>query len=63
MDRAVFIKRLETYQCSSAPIDVITKAIDRLKEEFYGSNYNERDKQILNHMIISSADLKASELY
>lgn len=63
MDREIFMKKLETYQSSSAPISVITKAIDRLKAEFYTTNYSERNKQILNDMIISSADLKSSELY
>ena len=63
MHREVFITKLQTFQTSSAPIDVISKAIDRLKAEFYGSNIEERNKQILFDIYASSSDLKTSELY
>ncbi|MEA3497979.1 MAG: hypothetical protein U9R16_02855 [Campylobacterota bacterium] len=62
MDREIFIKKLETFQRSAAPIDVKTKAINRLKNEFLNSKQNEKFDQIRYDILISSSELKASEL-
>ncbi len=62
MNKEIFILKLQTYQTSSAPVDVKEKAIQKLKYEFYGSNNQERNKQILNEIYASAADLKYSEL-
>lgn len=63
MTREVFIKKLETYQTSQAPVDVKAKAIARLKEQFIGFDKDYKHKQILSDIMISSSELKSSELY
>lgn len=63
MTREIFIKKLETYQTSEAPIDVKQKAIARLKEEFLGLDKSYKHKQLLNDIAISSSELKPSELF
>lgn len=63
MTREVFIKKLETYQTSEAPFEVKQKAIERLKAEFQGLDKNYKHRQILADIMISSSELKSSELY
>lgn len=63
MTREIFIKKLETYQTSQAPLDVKQKAIARLKEEFLGLDKDYKYKQILSDISLSSSELKPSELY
>jgi hypothetical protein len=63
MTREIFIKKLETYQSSQAPVDVKQKAIARLKEEFLGLDKDYKYKQLLSDISLSSSELKASELY
>lgn len=63
MDREVFIKRLEIFQTSSASMDVKTKAIDRLKNEFFNQDRGNKVKQLLCDISLSSSELKSSELH
>jgi hypothetical protein len=49
------------FQTSSAPFEVKQKAIDKLKEQF-GISENSKYKQILNDILICSAELKTDEL-
>ncbi|MEA3552844.1 MAG: hypothetical protein U9R39_00425 [Campylobacterota bacterium] len=63
MNREAFIIKLETYQRSSAPINVKEKAINRLKQEFYNTDFESKKEKILNDIYIGSSELKASELY
>ncbi len=63
MDREIFIKKLETYQTSMAPINVKVKAINRLKDEFFKQSRMNINKQILDDISASSSELKYSELY
>lgn len=63
MTREVFIKKLEIYQTSQAPVEVKEKAIARLKAEFTGDDKSYKHKQILTDIMISSSELKPSELY
>ena len=62
MNRQAFIIKLETYQRSSAPIDVKEKAINRLKNEFYSSDYKSKREKILSDIYMGSSELKQSEL-
>ena len=63
MTREIFIKQLETYQTSQAPMDVKEKAIARLHNQFLGSNQDDKNKEILIGIINSTAELKSTELY
>jgi hypothetical protein len=63
MTRENFIKKLESYQTSSAPFEVKQKAISRLKEEFYGFDDAQKMKQVLTDICLSSAELRPSELF
>lgn len=59
----MFIKRLETFQTSAAPMDVKEKAIERLKNDFFNSDSSNKFKQILTDISMSSSELKSTELY
>lgn len=62
MTRDLFIKKLEMFQTSSAPIAVKEKAIKELKEQYFNDSCS-RSKQILSSIHASSSELKADELF
>lgn len=63
MTRETFIKKLESYQTSSAPYEVREKAIRKLKDEFIGFDNQQKMRQVLSDISLSSAELRASELF
>ncbi|MEA3315604.1 MAG: hypothetical protein U9Q30_07115 [Campylobacterota bacterium] len=63
MTKELFIKNLERYQTSQAPVEVKAKAIEKLKTEFQAFDQTIKHKQILADIISSASELKASELY
>ena len=62
MDREIFIKKLESFQTSAAPMDVKTKAIEKLKNEFFSQDRSHKINQLLCDMSMSSPEFKYSEL-
>lgn len=63
MTQDTFIKILEIYQTSQAPVEVKAQAIEKLKMEFQEFNQSVKYKEILMDIINSSSELKFSELY
>ena len=51
-----YIKKLENYKCSSAPVEVTQKAIAKLKEEYYGIDPDKREA-ILKDIAEGAADI------
>ncbi|MBD3840890.1 MAG: hypothetical protein IE909_03220 [Campylobacterales bacterium] len=62
MTREIFIKKLEVFQSSQAPVEVKEKAILRLKEEFFNYDQSFKHKEILNDIARTYCELKSSEL-
>lgn len=63
MTRDIFIKKIESYQTSQAPIEVKQEAIAKLKQEFFGHDDNYKHRMLLNDILISSSELKPGELF
>ncbi len=63
MTREVFERQLQSYQTSSAPIDVKEKAIAKLHEEYFSSVNYIKMKQLLADIDSSSSELRSGELY
>jgi len=62
MDKALFIKKLESFQTSSAPMEVREKAINKLKNDFFNQDRSHKINQLLCDMSMGSPDFKYSEL-
>jgi len=62
MNRDTFIKKLETFQTSAAPMDVKAKAIAKLKDEFFNQDRSHKINQLLSDMSMGSPEFKYSEL-
>lgn len=63
MTREIFIKNLEKYQTSQAPVEIKAKAIEKLKTEFQAFEETFKYKQLLSDITNSASELKSSELY
>ncbi len=63
MTREVFEKQLQSYQTSSAPIEVKEKAIARLHAEYFSSLNYMKMKQLLADIDSASSELKSDELF
>lgn len=63
MTREVFERQLQSYQTSSAPVEVKEKAIAKLNEEYFTSVNYIKMRQLLAEIDSSSSELKSDEIY
>lgn len=63
MTREVFERQLQSYQTSSAPIEVKERAIAKLHEEYFSSANYIKMKQLLADIDSASSELKSDEIY
>lgn len=63
MSKELFMKKLQMFQSSSAPVAVKEKAINELKQKYFDMESSGKNKMLLSSIDASSSELKADELF
>jgi hypothetical protein len=63
MTREFFERQLQSYQTSSAPVEIKEKAIAKLHEEYFSTLNYMKMKQLIADIDSGSSELKSDEFY